>query len=436
MTILFRLLFFIALLYFGFLAGVFAAIEESYFYRKILHAYKYGEAMSELQAMEALKINTNLWEQTDDPSRQGVMLVKPDGVMPGARLVAHNRTEAVLMTVDGKELYRWSMPLHAIPGQEKWKDEAGYINWRYVHLLEGGELLVVYENAFTTPYGLGIVKLDKDSNVLWYYDGHTHHHLSVAEDGSIYALEQQIQDVVPEGYPDIITPFYDEYVIHLSPDGKLLERVSIMEAVLNSDHAYLVKYMRYMKHKRDEDFMHPNKAEVLSAAQAAALPDAKPEDVLISIREVDAIAVLDMQNKRLRWAMQGAWYHQHDPDVLPDGTIMLFDNQGLSAVNDTVERSRIVTVDPATSQILWQYPTSDDVPFYSMIRGGQEQLPNGNILITESSAGRAIEITADGEVVWEYLSPELQQVEANSYRGVLMEVQYVANDRMGFLKSD
>jgi hypothetical protein len=34
-----------------------------------------------------------------------------------------------------------------------------------------------------------------------------------------------------------------------------------------------------------------------------------------------------------------------------------------------------------------------------------EVLPNGNTLITESDNGRAFEVTREGEIVWEFLSP-------------------------------
>jgi hypothetical protein len=36
---------------------------------------------------------------------------------------------------------------------------------------------------------------------------------------------------------------------------------------------------------------------------------------------------------------------------------------------------------------------------------GCERLPNGNTFITEGATGRIFEITADGETVWEYVSP-------------------------------
>ena len=40
--------------------------------------------------------------------------------------------------------------------------------------------------------------------------------------------------------------------------------------------------------------------------------------------------------------------------------------------------------------------------FYSNLMSGAQRLPNGNTLITEADVGRVFEITASGEVVWEY----------------------------------
>jgi hypothetical protein len=38
--------------------------------------------------------------------------------------------------------------------------------------------------------------------------------------------------------------------------------------------------------------------------------------------------------------------------------------------------------------------------------GAATRLPNGNTLATESDRGRAIEVTPDGDTVWEYLNPK------------------------------
>lgn len=55
----------------------------------------------------------------------------------------------------------------------------------------------------------------------------------------------------------------------------------------------------------------------------------------------------------------------------------------------------------ADAEIVWQY----DEGFYSRIISGVQRLPNGNTLITEGTSGRLIEVTTEGEVVWEFITP-------------------------------
>ena len=79
--------------------------------------------------------------------------------------------------------------------------------------------------------------------------------------------------------------------------------------------------------------------------------------------------------------------------------MLLFDNR-----RSPEQGSRIIEVDPATEEIRWQYP-SGGTPPYSRCCGTSQRLPNGNTLITYTGPGRAIEITAEGEVVWEFENP-------------------------------
>ena len=69
--------------------------------------------------------------------------------------------------------------------------------------------------------------------------------------------------------------------------------------------------------------------------------------------------------------------------------------------------------DPVDLKIVWQYtpveaglvhPT-DSNRFYSPFISSAQRLPNGNTLIAEGSGGRIIEVGADHELVWEYISP-------------------------------
>ena len=42
--------------------------------------------------------------------------------------------------------------------------------------------------------------------------------------------------------------------------------------------------------------------------------------------------------------------------------------------------------------------------FYTEIGGKHQILPNGNILISEFTAGRVFEVTSVGEIVWSYIN--------------------------------
>src|SRR5690606_29301238 len=127
-------------------------------------------------------------------------------------------------------------------------------------------------------------------------------------------------------------------------------------------------------------YLHTNGIDVLDADDAAALPlapVAKPGQVLLSLREIDTVALLDLEEERIVWAVRGPWLAQHDPDVLPDGSILMFDNLGnfLDADGSDAEgkggRSRVIAFHPATTQILWQYAGTAEEPFESDVRASQ-----------------------------------------------------------------
>ncbi|MGB1348991.1 MAG: hypothetical protein ACPG8R_08780, partial [Flavobacteriales bacterium] len=53
----------------------------------------------------------------------------------------------------------------------------------------------------------------------------------------------------------------------------------------------------------------------------------------------------------------------------------------------------------------WRYPATLDESFFSQNTSGAQQLPNGNILITEGASGDVREVTLDHEIVWRYVNP-------------------------------
>jgi hypothetical protein len=68
--------------------------------------------------------------------------------------------------------------------------------------------------------------------------------------------------------------------------------------------------------------------EVLREAVAPAFPMFRAGDVLLSLRNLDTLVVADGRTWRIKWAMTGPFLGQHDPDFLPNGHLMVFDNRG------------------------------------------------------------------------------------------------------------
>ncbi len=52
---------------------------------------------------------------------------------------------------------------------------------------------------------------------------------------------------------------------------------------------------------------------------------------------------------------------------------------------------------------VWSYEQPGT--FFSLIASGEQRMPNGNTLIAETDTGRIFEVTTEGEIVWQYISP-------------------------------
>lgn len=315
--------------------------------------------------------------------RPTVVIRDAAAVAPGLNLVlSGHAAEAVLMDRDGKVLHRWRQPLRRLwPDLAKDPEMAKLEYWRRAWLFPNGDLLGIYE-------GLGIVKLDARSHVLWARRGGFHHDLQVMADGRIWVLDRDGR-LLPRINPK--EGILEDFVTVLSPGGEVERRFSILEAFERSRFAPLLGKM-----ERAGDVFHTNTLEVLDGRFADGDPAFRQGNVLLSVLKLDTIAVLDPERGEIVWAKQGSWRRQHQPTFLDNGNLLVFDNRGPGQ-----EKSRVIEIDPQTGGIVWQF----DKGLFSKTLGSCQRLPNGNTLITESENGRALEVARDGRVVWEYYNP-------------------------------
>jgi hypothetical protein len=309
------------------------------------------------------------------------------------------------MDMNGKVVHEWRKPFSEIwnpkapEASPKSPQPDPFVYFRKARIMPDGNLLALYEAGGDTPYGYGLVKLDKDSNVIWSYLAAAHHDFDFGPDGRIYALTHQFMSDQLQ-YGNMTTPRLEDFLVILGPDGKEEKKIRLALLFGQSEWRHLLYTIS--SYARVEP-LHANAVRVITPAEAANFPFGKAGDVLMSFRELGAVAVIDPDAEKLVWATRGPWIGQHDSELLPSGNIMLFDNYG--NYSDVTGMSRVIEFDPKTMGIVWQYAGTKDEPLKSEIRSWEQRLSNGDTFIVESNGGRIFEVTPAGEVVWEFLNP-------------------------------
>jgi hypothetical protein len=236
----------------------------------------------------------------------------------------------------------------------------------------------------------------------------------------------------------------DDYVYEVSWDGEILwdwlASDHIDEFGLSEDMRNIIhRAERFNKDRGSYDWTHINSAAYVGPNKWYDEGDERfhPENIMLSIRWLNVLAIIDRSGAvvwrmgpdyRLSeaWSEIGQMIGHHHPHIIPKGlpgagNLLVFDNGGTSgygfanpaAPNGTrsIRRhySRVLEIDPVTYEKVWEYQAGGNQAFrfFSHYISSAQRLPNGNTMITEGSDGRLFEVTSDGDIVWEYVSPFL-----------------------------
>lgn len=333
------------------------------------------------------KVGVILWDK--ERSCAGINIYNP-----------RNLTRAYLMDMSGTIVHTWSTA----------KDEGD--SWHHIEMCENGDLFAIVKDEV-------LMRLDWDSNVKWVQRMRFHHDIAVADTGEIYVVARKDEVVFMFGLP---VPVLNDYIVVLSPDGDVRREISLFKVLgrkLPFDRVPGIYSLIVDRGTRREIF--ERKAELDHVFRRGTLPDifhdntvevidrdisglCKKGDLLISIKRLDLIGIIDADTEELVWSWgPGNLSMQHHPTLLENGNILIFDNG--------VERgySRIVELDPLARKIVWEYKAIPPDEFFSYSRGGNQRLPNGNTLVTESDTGHVFEVTKEGDVVWEFYNTEIDE---------------------------
>ena len=254
-------------------------------------------------------------------------------------------------------------------------------------MLADGSLLINFDD------GKALARLDPCGNPLWVKDDMVYHHVIARGVNGDWAWGEPNWD-----------GGVDQHLVRFDPEtGKTLESISLLDDVIPSspDTSMALTFPQGFKFNRksdkdtDIDLLHPHDIDELTPDLAPAFPQFKAGDLLISMRNINMLAVIDRTSHAIILAQYGPWRDQHDPDFDADGTISVISN------NMDRNRSTLLAIDPKNNRVHDVFEGAD-LWFNTFIMGKHERLPNGNWLIASAMEGRVIEVTPKGRVVREF----------------------------------
>ncbi len=292
-----------------------------------------------------------------------------------------------------------------------WKPDAEFLFGAYKRCavcqapIENKTFRVIHPLAF--PNGDLLVKdhqsplarINACGKPIWLNDGVFHHATSLDENGDIWSpgFMRGTAEKPVNGHPD---DYYDDAIIHLTSDGKTVEKFDLTQVIKDSGYRYMLGGMEADYH---HDPIHLNDVQpVMSDGKYW-----KKGDVFLSMRHKSAIALFRPSTARIVWLKLGPWMMQHDVDIVADGKISVFNN-GFNRVFEEPPKGTI-------NQVLVYDFDTDTVSSHDLgalreldikteTEGLQSLLPGGFLMVEETNYGRLAIIGPDGHPAAEYIN--------------------------------
>lgn len=294
---------------------------------------------------------------------------------------------------------------------------------------------------------------------------HHHHGVDILPNGNIIAVVRQyyhIDEAIAMGLNPAIVAEHFDGIEYFLPDtiveidlaqGEVLWIWNPMDHLIQALDPALPNYGAVSEHPQRIDINYQSYyLKGITSTQSAGagnwmhanMVNYNPmlDQVVMSVRSFDEFWVIDHSETTeeasgpagdllYRWGnpfAHGAGslsedrqlFQQHDVQWIDQGlpgagNFLIFNNRNNLTREDETgsdEYSSIIELSPhvradgrydwtGEPEIVWQYAEDFFSPFIS----GVQRLPNGNTLITEGRSGRLIEVSAAGEVVWEFINP-------------------------------
>jgi len=338
---------------------------------------------------------------------QPVRILAANAMSPGLTLVsglaADRSTTVKILDPEGRVVHSWRItwdemwpnPTH-LSGEELPGSNPALVHG--VMLMPNADLVFNFESR-------GMVRLNPCGKVVWRLPYRTHHSVHLDEQGHFWMPGLRTRHARVPSLPNYNPPFEDYTVLEVSPDGRILQELSVFDLLLENRLSGLL----YMSNRGSStlvsgDTLHVNDVETFPTTIAPGAFEAG--DVMISLRNINTVLVFGPRSRRIKFMTVGRVLRQHDPDFVDGNTISVFDNNTRGTRQEPAGHySRIVTISATDGeQVHVRFEGTVERPLFTYVMGKHQNLPNGNMLVTEAMGGRVLEIDAGGRIVWQYVN--------------------------------
>jgi hypothetical protein len=338
---------------------------------------------------------------------------------------------AHLVSTTGEEVHRWSLPHRA---------------GRHARILPDGTLAYngVHPDApklfpMWAKYRGGVMmQLDQNGKILRQYsDPYAHHDQNHLQDGTIlYTTLEPLSAAeavrVHGGIPGSEAPggiVYADCIKLVQPWSKSNTSSSADFEGSGTGGAKLSWSWRAIDHLDCEAFAahshYPREHWPLINSVAFD----SDGNIIASSRNASSVFVISRQTGEVLWHLTAPTVAQQHcaHQITPSGDILILDN-GVFRPGISVPFSRAIIVS-REKEVKWEYKdtSTGGLGFFTPFMGSAQKLRNGNVLVCEAATGRIFEVTMGGELVWEFVVPQLQD-----YRGVMAAEELEEMMRIGF----
>jgi hypothetical protein len=284
----------------------------------------------------------------------------------------------------------------------------------------------------------GLIELDWDGNVVWEFEpgpseGTVHHDFVRLPNGNTLCNAWEAvsyEEAIAGGRrADQTTErgVAADVIYEIDPDGKIVWKWSAWEHRGMNSKAHLdVNYITYVlpEHAQSNpDWNHFNTVDY----------DPATDRILVDSREFGELYIIDHKTGDIvyRWGNPSAYGAGAPPTFTTPGGQILFGphnahwiTEGLPGAGNIlifnngwarppINYSSVIEMDPDTGKIVWEYKSGSSNSFFSAHISNAQRLPNGNTLVCSGNSGHLFEVTAEKEVVWEYINPVISKSSTN-----------------------